>query len=543
MENFSIGNNGVQSQKDTANPKKDNYAGLKKEYIRLKAKLNKSDFANSPVAIEKELSMIAKLKSVAKQQGLADELKTLEETEQSLYTKLANTSSGLVSEPYYKPISFKGTHSPKINEDAVSYLDYTQERFVNFLAQGFQDEETVKANLQTMSDMGIDINAAISILDRIKVKNSDSGLYQINQDSFKKLITIKKILAARDMEKEEYHSPINQIGVEVFSTGKDTIILKNGRAQYISPLEDKSIQCMQEEYANAVSDEEDKLLYDFASKYSDKNGEINSNYVRVLAKLRQAGIIRNQLLNCLDMCISPDGAINKDTLNSIAQLKKAGALSSDIKLIMGAFDKDEEDNFDKADIANAAALTQSVMTGKDVVSFLPAMRTGEEARDFIVNYSNLFGPEITSELLSLVSDMNGIPDENAMDVVNALLNNPSIGDENGEIKSKDFLDLARHMIIVAKDFNTSDSVSEDAVELIFQMCREAFPIEDIESLLSRCLDDKGKIDKTLAKILWHMTWNQNNKDKMKQVMDICSGNQIIASQNAKNILEFLEEET
>ena len=91
MENFSIGNNGVQSQKDTANPKKDNYAGLKKEYIRLKAKLNKSDFANSPVAIEKELSMIAKLKSVAKQQGLADELKTLEETEQSLYTKLANT--------------------------------------------------------------------------------------------------------------------------------------------------------------------------------------------------------------------------------------------------------------------------------------------------------------------------------------------------------------------------------------------------------------------------------------------------------------------
>ena len=543
MENLSVENKGATGAIRTSQSKTDNFSALEREYITTKTKLEKSDFSNSPVAIEKELSMIAKLKVAAQKQGLSDKVRELDDREKTLYTKLANYSSPEPSGVYYHPVSFRGNMflGKKPSDDV---LDYTQDRFIKFFAQGFENDEVVKYNLQSMCDMGIDINAAISILEAIKVKDPQSGLHHINQDTFKKLITVKKLFSTTsNKEKEEYNSPINQVGMQVFSVGKDTIIFKNGKVQYITPVEGKSVQCMQEEYDKAVSDEEDKILYDFAKKYSDKEGKIDSIYLRVLSQLRQSGVVKNQILSLTDMCISPDGEINKDVMSTVMSLKRAGALSSDIKKMTESFNKDENGLFDKRDVANAIALTKSVMTGEEAVSFLPAMRTGDEASEYIINFSRMFNPEHVKSLVNIVSDKNSIPDEDAMDVVNSVLRNPSIADEKGEINAEDFVKIARHMVGVAKDFNTSESVNEDAVELIFQMCRSAFPLADIESVLSRCLNEEGKIDKTLAKILWHMTWDSHNIPKMNEVLDVCVGDSYGASENKKNILKYLEDNT
>ena len=170
MEDFSVKKSSVQNVGSTNVSGNDYYAKLEKEYDQTRKKLNKSDFANSPSAIEKELSMIAKLKIAAKEQGLDGKIAELEEREQALYKKLSNDSYKGSIGAYYNPVSFKGKifSFPKKSE---TYLDYTQERFVNFLSQDFENEDVVKYNLQVMCDMGVDINSAISILDSIKVKN------------------------------------------------------------------------------------------------------------------------------------------------------------------------------------------------------------------------------------------------------------------------------------------------------------------------------------------------------------------------------------
>ena len=89
MTDFSINQTGVQSNKTSDNAKANDYLKLKKEYDRIKSKLDRSDFANSPVAIEKELTFIAKLKAAALKQGLKEESALWEEREQTLYKKLA----------------------------------------------------------------------------------------------------------------------------------------------------------------------------------------------------------------------------------------------------------------------------------------------------------------------------------------------------------------------------------------------------------------------------------------------------------------------
>lgn len=541
MKDFSIKQTSASNPSNGTNSKTDNYSKLYKEYERTRVQMSKSDFANSPVAIEKELTMIAQLKIAAKEQGKKTELSVLEEREQALYTKLANSMLSKSEPSCYGQVSFSGRFSQNLSNPTDKKLDFQQDRFFRLFNQGFKDENVIKSNLQVMHDMGMDIDSAIKILDAIKFSDSDTGNYDVNQETFKKLVTIKKNLAtSRNFEKEEYNSPINQIGVQKISVGNSTIIFKNGKATYVSPFYERSVQSMQEEYDSSVSDDEDKLIYDFANKYVDKNGEINSNYIRAMLQLRQAGIVRNQLLEMLEMCTSKDGAIDKNMLSAISQLKSAGTLSHEIKIILNAIGKDEDGHFDKNDIENANALTKSVMEGKDVVSFLSDMRTGEEARDYIVDFATRFGAERLSELLAIVKNSDGIPDENAMDVVNSLIHNRSIYDENGEITAKDFVGISQHMVQVAKDFNMSGEVNDGAVETIFQMNAANIPVEDIEELLKKCVDDDGKINKTLTKILWHMTWDNESVSKMHKVMDLCREKGSIDTENSERLLQYIE---
>lgn len=544
MTDFSINQTGIQSNKTSDNTKANDYLKLKKEYDRIKSKLDRSDFANSPVAIEKELTFIAKLKAAALKQGLKEESALWEEREQTLYKKLANTASNIPAVNYYKPISFSGVSALGMRKTPANQLDFSQERFVNFFSQGFADENAVKAELQTMCDMGVDVNSAVKLFNVIKKFDSQTGLYTINRDTYKKLLDMKRILlTTREKEREEYNSPINNIGMEKLSVGRNTIIFKDGKVSYISPVEEKSIQCMQEEYDKAVSEEEDALLYDFASSYLDKNGEINRNYIRTLHQLRQAGIIRNQILNLTDKCVNSDGSINKNVMDGIVRLKEAGAMSADIEHLLKYLTDEKTGLINQNDLKNAVILTKSVMKAKDVAALLPAMGSGEEAAEYISRFAGMLDSKQVMQLVEMVCDTKGVPDEDAMDVVNSLLNNSSIFDENGQIEPQKFIGLSEHMLGVAKDFNSSPHVNEDAVAVIFEACRRSMPVADIEKLLHKSLNEQGKIDNTLAKIIWHSLWKNEDVSEISWLLDGCFKNGNVDNKKAQTILNYMSQET
>lgn len=544
MSDFSIRSASVQNNRENDNGVSDSYSRLRQEYDKKMKQFGKSDLANSPVLIEKELSMIAELKIAAAEQKLDDEITALEERENFLKSKLS-ASSEIRTNAYYMPVSFKGNPLNRMSNQDENVIDYEQDRFIKFLSQPFDDEDLVKSQLENLYKAGIGLNSAIDILNIIKVLNPEDNTYSISDETVRNLISIKNVLvASSDNEKEEYDNPISRIGQTRIQAGKTTIIYnKDGEIEYISPISFPSAQTRKANYDQFVSKEEDTFLIDFAKKYVDKAGKIDSVYIRTLLSLRQAGVIKGEMISLIDMCISEDGTINKDVINTIKALKKAGVLSADIKTLTESFKVDDSGCFDKNDLENAVKLTKTIMTGKDVAEFLPLMRTGEEATDYILYFSDIFTSEHTNQLANLALNSDSVLSENAMDVVNSLLRNNSIYDEQDSVSSEDFIALASKIMTIAKDFGSSDDVSEHAAEVIFEMNRRSFPLEDIEKLLSKCLDENGKLDASLTKILWHMAWNGNSIPKMHEVLDICHEDKSIISHNAELFLTYLDKET
>ena len=105
MSNFSIKSASISKKESSSNIGNSEFFKLKKEYEKQKKKMQKTDFANSPVALEKELTLLAKLKELAEKEGLLSEVKNIEDREQSIYTKLANTPVTSNGELYYSPLT------------------------------------------------------------------------------------------------------------------------------------------------------------------------------------------------------------------------------------------------------------------------------------------------------------------------------------------------------------------------------------------------------------------------------------------------------
>lgn len=213
------------------------YSKLKKEYEVFRKKAKKSDMANSLTLKEKELELIMQLKAAARAEGISDDIPEIMSREMELKAAL---NDGVVPiSPheimYYSPVK----KSPDFINMSKTYSIYDD------LVRN-ADENTKKiidADLQLMSGLGIDMDSSINLLDVIKCTDAQTGKNTINQDTFKKLADVKKILStSRRNETDEYNSPINQIGVQKFSYGTNTIIFKNGKAAYISPVYERSVQ-------------------------------------------------------------------------------------------------------------------------------------------------------------------------------------------------------------------------------------------------------------------------------------------------------------
>jgi len=618
MSEISRINSSTNDNKAASSVGKGEYSKLKKEYDLFKKKAAKSDLANSPVLKEKELELLAKLKSAALEEGKSEELSYIEQRETELNSSVVAPETQL-SGVYYRPVSFNGAinvseYSKNLEEYAdsrgfideqtwkiinafggqdcedvyhVSYLikkcrdndetitpdktdaieilaksgvspaivpqlleEFTKQdadmnesvdlqlcskmaamkqmgfddtdslKFVRFLGDKFLDEASVKSSIKAMSKSGIAPDAIVKILDALSVEDNISGGKKVSSSAVKSVITLKKALAAyRNNEKAERDNPINQLNVVKFQIGDNVMVMKNNEITYITPTEGETVHNLKQEYEDLISKIEDNLLSEYAMKYKNADGGIDSKYLRTLIGLRNAGICYDQLFPMADFCIDDNG-INKDKIDTIGMLKAAGALGTDIMHIMSAIQTTAEGKYNAEDVKNACDLSSSVIGGKEVSALLPEVRGRENVKDFFMDFSPFFETKYhLLEVLPLIKNEKGEIDENAMDVLYNLAANFFAPSDN-VMSESDFLNYANDIIYASMD-DGEVSVNDEGAGICSIMCQNRETPENILAGLNMCKNENGKIDEQLAEILWDMSSQQADIKEIEHVIEVC----------------------
>lgn len=406
---------------------------------------------------------------------------------------------------------------------SIGFTDFESIKLAKFFKDNLEDESSVMNSVKKMFLSGISSDSAFKILNILKTNNPNTGLNKVSSSSVQSLCRMKKSMAlSRNNEKLERDNPINRLGVQMFTFDDNVMVIKDGKITYITPVEGETVHELQQEYDELVSKIEDNLLCEFAAKYKDSNGEIDSKYARTLIALRHKGVTYGQLLNMLDMCVSKDGSINKNMISVIGNLKESGALSDDIPVILEACEKDAEGNYKSEDIEIAAELSKAVISGNQIAEFMPDIKSNGNIKDFIISFSPFFEDrKLLSELVTLVKDDNGNIDENAMDVVYNLAEN--ILNSDNPVKEKDFMDYA-NMIVYAAMNDEDDKVNDEGAGIVAIMCQNRKSPEDIVSVLDACRDFKGAIDEKLSDIVWNMSHQKAETSQILDLLSACKSN-------------------
>lgn len=618
MSDFSIKAKNVDIQ-GKSSISKGSYSSLKKEYDCAMKKMSQSDFANSPAAMEKELTLLAKLKVEAGKEGLEDELKQIESRQQAIYTKLANNKRSDISNVYYKPISFGCSQcnpmiDPALNdkfkshgytESDINYVlkkctdidgnicsdkteavdmfldagmssaiipqlleefeiseeesdstidlyacqtvcdyklngfdDYAALKYTKFLQNGFDDEQIVMNAAMKMKKSGISSDNGLKLLDILKTKNPETGLFDVDRGAVQSLTRVKTILSStKENENKERNNPINKLGVQTLKAGNTLIIIKDNKIVKVTDA-NESILDLQTAYDELISGIEDELLCDFAGKYKNEEGGINTIYPRTLIALRRAGITYPMLMEMTQRCVDENGVVNKNEISNVSVLKEAGVLSEDIPVILDACNKKEDGTYDELDINNAVSLTGLLIRGDGIAKLLPSVKNNENMKDFISFFAQLVDKdEDIVNLVSIVENGDGKVDENAIDVIYSLAEKGL--DNKDSLNMEEFISQAKDLVSVCKNKN-EDVISDDAAGIVSIMLKHSKTIDNIKAIIEDCRDDDGKIDEQLAEIVWDANLQDADMIQIMQLIDICKPSQSVDFYIANTIIKCFD---
>ena len=396
-------------------------------------------------------------------------------------------------------------------------------KFVDFLNSGFEDQSAIESQICKMKKLNISSDAIISILKALSVNNASASKKIVSDSAVKSIVSLKKTLSAkRTNEKLERENPINQLGVLTVNLGDDIMIMKGNKITYISPVEGKSVYDLRKEYDDMIAKLEDGLLIEYARRYKDANGEIDSKYLRTTTVLRNNGISYDQLIDMTDFCVGADG-INNDKLNAIIQIKSSGALGADIMSILSSVEKQQDGLYSSEDIGNACDLSSAVIGGKEVAALLPEVRNKKDVKEFFVYFSQLFEDKSNLlKLLPLIKDEKGNIDKNAMDVLYNLANNFLISSESPMSESK-FVQTANDIVFAAMD-KDDINVNDEGAGICSIMCQSGHNAKEILLVLEKCKNPAGKIDEKLSEILWNLCLGKTNISDIECVINFCKKN-------------------
>ena len=631
MSDISVRNASI-SGKINNSGQNSKYIKLRKAYEEFIEKYKKSDFANSPTIIAKELELLGELKAAAQQEDLQSEIKWIEEKISKLQAYTKSEKEETAAPAYYQPLQSEKKsvqHNSNIQKVTEAFSNYEQNnylldyiinkskddtgnipdnkaqaiiilaeagvsmsfipqiledfkqaqlnnnktlqknpadvteqtdieackqiaefktagiddfsaiKFTKLLKGKFEDKNLIKTSVMNLFKAGISPDACIQIIQELAVPGEINGTAKISTAAIKSIISLKNSLVlTRKNEKKERENPISQIGISKFQFGDTIIIMKGQEVTYITPTEGETVHNIQKDYDELISKIEDSMLTEFISKYKTQEGEIPSEHMRLATALRRSGICYDQLLPMIDFCLNDEGTIDKQKLNVINSLKKAGALSKDIRAIMSSFEVDENGEYSKEDIKNACDLSKAVTGGNEVCALIPKIRGQELAKEFCVLLSSEISKKsVISDTLPLVRDNEGKYDINAMNILLSLANN--IFAKNNNFNDKKFLEYAELILSAAKN-KGEDKISDTADNMGIFLHFDKEP-ENFIKVLNLCKDKNGRIDDKLGEIVSKICIFVPSLIEIEKMIDFCKdqeGN--ISHEKADKLIETID---
>ncbi len=415
------------------------------------------------------------------------------------------------------------------NYKKAGFDDLSSFKFAK-LSQAFNDKAAIKDSVVKLAKVDIRPDSIVKLLDELAIEDVKTGGRKVSTSAVKSVASLKKALfVTRHNEKSEQDNPIGKLGTMVLNFADGLMILQNNKVIKCSKDDAANIGSLKMEYADLMAELEDGVLLDYVKKYKDKNGEIDSKFLRTLTSLRSSGIAYPQLFDMTDFCID-DGQINKNKIAAIGQLKSAGALGADILHILESVETNSKGEYSKEDLANAAELTSTILGGNEVAALLPEVRNNENVKDFFVYFSQLMEHKANLiEFLPMIKDENGNFDENAMDVLYNLAQNFFVS-ENGAMPESDFIKNSGAILAAAKDKDDS-VVNDEGAGICSIMCQNKQSAENILKGLELCKTKAGKIDEQLAEILWDMSLEHADISEIETVLNVCRNDDNVVVHN------------
>lgn len=393
-------------------------------------------------------------------------------------------------------------------------------KFAQFLTGNFADKDSVRTSLLKLHKGNVETSSIFKIMNALAVINPDTGMKEISPKAVNTVAMLKKSLfSTRENENNERKNQINLLGVSVFKIGDQTMVSKDGRITYMTPVEGENYNVTKEKYEQLVASIEDDMLLEFATKYKDNNGEIDSKYVRVASQLRNIGLVYNGLFNVMESCINSDGSINVEKLNTIKTIREAGALSDDVPMLVDACRIDENGKYNQEDVQTVCDLTSYVIAGKEVCSLLDAMRESEDAKDIITICLPYFTKnENFLRLIDLMKKPDRQFGENEMEMLYDLAT-IYFDDETARENGDKFIDVAAQTMTFARD--KDGTISDDAAGICAIMGKAGESISAIEEGLITCYGDDNRVDAKLAQILWDMYIQDASLSEVVEMVSVC----------------------
>ena len=412
-------------------------------------------------------------------------------------------------------------------------------KLAQYLNGNFADKSQVKSSIIKLHKVGVSPDTIQKIISSLAVEDVVTGQKTVSNKSVNTVANLKKLLfSSRKNETEERQSPINQLGVMILELGFKTIMMKDGVVTYASPIQGENYETAKKQYEAMLTSLEDMTLVDFVSRYKDKDGEIDSKYLRIASVLRNSGIVYNQVLDMIDSCIDDDGNMNSDKVSSIVSLKKAGALSDDIMGILEACSKTDDGKYSKVDIANACDLSSAVIAGNEVCSLLPEVRNNDEVKEFVLYGSQFFiDKACLLKLIELAKNGHAEPESNALEVMSSLQEN--LIKEISFASDEQFLKDTEEIISLAR--GKDGVLSDDAAGICAILSQNGESAENIKSALTLCTNQDKVVDAKLAEVLWRMGVQNASFDEIEKLINVCKNQEgLVNTSNADMILSLFD---
>lgn len=399
--------------------------------------------------------------------------------------------------------------------------DVDSVKFAEYLNGNFEDKASITSSLLKLYKADVNPASIVEIMSALAVPDTENGKLKVSPKAVGNIASLKKAMfSTRNNETNERNNQINLLGVSVFKFDDITMVSKNGKLTYMTPVEgEPDVEVTKERYDDLVSSIEDNMLLEFAGKYKEKDGEIDGKYVRLASHLRNAGIVYNGLFNLVDSCIKEDGTIDSDRIDVIKTLKASGALSDDVPILLEACEKDDDGKYSQSDITDICDLTSCVIGGKDVCSLLPAVRGNDGVKDItMICGANFSNNEKLFEVLDMLKQSDGEFGENEIELFYDLASTyfskkENVGDEDEFLKiSKEIMKISR-----SKD----GTISDDATGICAIMRQHGESVYAIRNGLMYCYGDDFKVDGKLSQILWNMYLQDANSDEVLQMINVC----------------------